>query len=91
MVNPVSFGTARPLGERQPSSAANAAAQSPAPTKPVPVAQLTAMARELADAPPPIDHAKIAQLRAAIANGSYRVDAIGVADALLRHYHPIPR
>jgi flagellar biosynthesis anti-sigma factor FlgM len=88
MVNPVSFGTARPLGERLVNGQPKTAPLASASSKSVPVAQLTQLARELAEAGPPVDHAKIAQVRAMIANGGHRIDAAALADAMLRHYHP---
>jgi flagellar biosynthesis anti-sigma factor FlgM len=89
MINPVSFGNARPLGERLAGGSSKLAELNGAAAKPMPVAQLTALARELAEAGPPVDHAKIAQVRTMIANGGYRIDAVGLADAMLRHYHSI--
>lgn len=45
--------------------------------------QLVSLASELASSPPPLDYARIAQIRAAISTGSYRVDAESIAQALL--------
>ena len=54
---------------------------------PLPVARLIGLARELSELPPPVDHARIAALRNAIANGAYAVDAALVAKAVTRFYH----
>lgn len=52
----------------------------------VAVTVLTDLARQLSKQAPPIDHAKIAQIRTAIAQGHNNVDAEQVATALARHY-----
>ena len=52
----------------------------------VPVARLTRLAHELAMQAPPVDHARIAQLRQAIASGEYHPDAQAIADAMLDHF-----
>lgn len=52
----------------------------------VPVAKLTALAHDLALQPPPVDHARIAQLRQAIASGDYRIDAQMIAGAMIDHF-----
>lgn len=44
--------------------------------------QLVGLANELASGPPPIDYARIAQIRAAISTGSYRIDPARIAEAL---------
>jgi negative regulator of flagellin synthesis FlgM len=93
MVDPVSFGALRPIGQGRVAIAKDEAAQArtdmqtytPAPS--VSLSKLTAAARQLAEAGPPVDFAKIAQIRQAIANGSYQSDAEAIADAVLRHYH----
>lgn len=45
--------------------------------------QLVSLANELASGPPPLDFARIAQIRAAISTGSYRLDPDQIARALL--------
>lgn len=55
-------------------------------TSSVAVTVLTDLARQLSRQEPPIDHAKIAQIRTAIAQGHNNVDAEQVASALARHY-----
>ena len=94
MVDPVSFGPLRPIGQHSVPAAKGDAATTPTsakaevPGQSVSLTKLTAAARELAEAGPPVDYAKIAQIRHAIANGSYRADAEAIADAVLRHYQP---
>lgn len=51
-----------------------------------PVAKLSQIARELSEAEPPIDHARIAQVRNAIARGELTVEPNVLADAILRHF-----
>jgi flagellar biosynthesis anti-sigma factor FlgM len=94
MVNPVSFGPLRPIEERSPVVAKRGgepAQLQPTPSteqskSSVPPTKLTALARELADAGPPVDYARIAQIRQAISNGGYHVDAQAIAGAMLRHF-----
>jgi negative regulator of flagellin synthesis FlgM len=96
MVDPTSFGPLRPVEHRKTAAAPPlATVESKAAIASLAVAQttskfslstLTAMARELSDAGPPVDHARIAQIRQAIAQGSYRIDPNAIADAVLRHY-----
>ncbi len=50
---------------------------------PVPLPQLLDLVAELAAAGPPVDHARIAQVRHAIADGRYPIDADAVAKAIL--------
>ena len=45
--------------------------------------QLVNLATELARQGPPVDHARIAQIKAAIANGYYEVDVNRIAAAIL--------
>lgn len=45
--------------------------------------KLVNLARELAEQGPPVDHAKIAQVRQAIAQGSYHIDTEKLATAIL--------
>jgi negative regulator of flagellin synthesis FlgM len=95
MVDPVSFGPLRPIGQhrldstKQESSGKVRTAVSSEPP-PVSLSKLTAAARELAEAGPPVDYAKIAQIRQAIATGAYQPDADAIASAVLRHYHGSP-
>ncbi len=96
MVDPIKFGPLRPVEHRKSASVptteskAALAPSLPAPAMPampaVSLSKLTAMARELADSGPPVDHARIAQIRQAIAMGSYRIDPDAIAGAMLHHY-----
>jgi negative regulator of flagellin synthesis FlgM len=45
--------------------------------------QLVRLAAELSSEPPPVDYAKIAQVRAAISTGGYRIDPDQIARALI--------
>lgn len=65
---------------------ATAAVAPPKSASSVAVSVLADLARELSRQEPPIDHAKIAQIRMAIAQGHNNVDAEQVASALARHY-----
>jgi flagellar biosynthesis anti-sigma factor FlgM len=71
---------------------AKAPAPSAAPVAPamaapsVAVSILADLARELSRQEPVVDHAKIAQIRTAIAQGHNNVDAEQIASALARHY-----
>jgi flagellar biosynthesis anti-sigma factor FlgM len=51
-----------------------------------PIAKLSQIARELSEGEPPIDHARIAQIRSAIASGKMQVEPNILADAILRHF-----
>lgn len=94
MVDPVSLPTVRPVESRLVRNAKPSGSPSaPAAEQPVaaaPLSKLTAAARALADAGPPVDYARIAQIRAAISQGSYTVDSKALADAMLRHYQAGP-
>ncbi|MFD1766781.1 flagellar biosynthesis anti-sigma factor FlgM [Sphingorhabdus buctiana] len=88
MTQPISFrplhgpGSVRRTGAETVPAAPSSGQQSAS----VPLARLTGLARALANEGPPVDHARIAQIRQAIASGSYRPDANAVADAMLRHF-----
>jgi negative regulator of flagellin synthesis FlgM len=45
--------------------------------------KLVSLASELASAPPPVDRSRIAEIRAAISSGTYRLDPEGIARKLL--------
>lgn len=92
MVDPVSFGPLRPIGQRGLAApkgevADGGIAASAVQASPVSLSKLTAAARALAQAGPPVDYARIAQIRQAIATGGYRPDAEAIANAVLRHYN----
>lgn len=72
-----------PTGLLQGKAPAPRAASQPAPA---PVAILTGLVRTLTNQEPPIDHARIAQIRQAIASGTYRPETEAIAQAMLRHY-----
>lgn len=62
---------------------ARASAPVAAATDSAPATRLIGLATELAGDTAPVDGARVAELRSAIANGSYRVDARQVAQAML--------
>lgn len=88
MTQPIAFRPHRAFEQITAAGAVtNGKAKSePAHPAPVPIARLTGLVRALASEGPPVDHARIAQIRQAIASGSYRPDAEAVADAMLHHY-----
>lgn len=51
----------------------------------LPGAKLIRMASDLASMPPPVDAARVASLRTAIAEGSYRLDSATIALAMLNY------
>lgn len=67
------------------AEAANAAMTRAAASDTVPGAKLIRLASDLAAQAPPIDNARIAALRTAIAEGTYRADAKNIALAMLRY------
>ncbi|MBL8652194.1 MAG: flagellar biosynthesis anti-sigma factor FlgM [Sphingopyxis sp.] len=60
------------------------------PAKPasdaVPVASLITLAAGIASQPAPIDGARVAAIRGAIANGSYRLDPAATARAMMQFH-----
>ena len=90
MVDSISFGPGR-IAESRKTSASKVESNANAPqtlhtTAALNLSTLTAMARELAAAEPPLDYAKIAQIRQAIALGSYKIDSHAITNAMLRHF-----
>jgi negative regulator of flagellin synthesis FlgM len=85
MVDNVRFGSARPVST-QPLSAAGDVARSAPPqaAAPAPAPKPLSLAAALAQLGPPFNADKVAQLRAAIANGTYAIDHHAVADAMMR-------
>jgi negative regulator of flagellin synthesis FlgM len=86
MVDPARFGAVQPVTPVRPrdtiaTQTQRSAAQTPSQQTSLP--QLLNMVAELATHGPPVDHAKIAQLRQAIAFGSYRADPDAIAEALI--------
>ena len=88
MTQPVNFSPLRMMEAmaRPSAPAAGMAERQESDASQVAVAQLTNLVRALASGGPPVDHARIAQIRQAIATGSYSADAQEIADAMLRHF-----
>lgn len=89
MKQPVSFGQTRStssisLRVRPRTDVESRPPSLPAP--PIALAQLTGLARALANESPPVDDAKIAQIRKAAASGDYPVDTRAIANAMLHHF-----
>lgn len=87
MVDPVGF---HPIGRSRPvrDQAASQASRTASPAEPElrlspSLPKLVGLARQLAQAGPPVDYAKIAQVRQAISQGSYEIDADAIAGAML--------
>ena len=86
MVDPARFGAVQPVTSARPrdtvaTQTQRSAVQTPAQQTSLP--QLLNIVAELAAHGPPVDHAKIAQIRQAIAFGSYRTDPDAIAGALI--------
>jgi negative regulator of flagellin synthesis FlgM len=75
-----------PIASNQPGRLGGAGIGNQVATRPEttasPAAGQTALVRSLA-ASPPVDAGRVAALRAAIASGSYRIDADAIAGAML--------
>jgi negative regulator of flagellin synthesis FlgM len=67
---------------REAATAAGGNAPAPAPSRPT-IPRLVSLAGELVRQGPPYDYAKIAQIKAAIALGSYEVDVDRIAASIL--------
>ncbi|MBN8842343.1 MAG: flagellar biosynthesis anti-sigma factor FlgM [Sphingomonadales bacterium] len=67
------------------ADAATAAASHSAASAALPGAKLIRLASDLASQPPPVDAARVASLRAAIAEGTYTTDAKNIALAMLSY------
>lgn len=73
-----------PLPPTASGRASIARAEAQVPGKPADKVSLSGSGKALANpAEPPIDVAKVAQVRAAIADGSFRVDADRIADNVI--------
>jgi flagellar biosynthesis anti-sigma factor FlgM len=82
MVDPVS---SRPIGQILQTKADRVAkAQPAAATPPIATPVLSKMVAELVDQGPPVDFARVAQLKQAIADGSYAVDPRAIARAMIQ-------
>jgi flagellar biosynthesis anti-sigma factor FlgM len=86
MVGPVTYRTQIPgTVHREPGERLRQPADKQAPvTAMLSPSRLAELARTLAESGPPVDHARIAQLRQAIAQGSYALNPDSIADALYR-------
>lgn len=89
MVDPVRMGAVAPVAAHKLASPdLRSATGLSAPTvKPraTPLPQLLDLVAELSNAGPPVDTVRIAQVRRAIADGSYRIDPDALAKAIIRH------
>lgn len=97
MIDPVSTGPVSPIAGRSAASVdarptrASAAAVDPAPAvspqaRPA-VPQLLDIVADLTRAGPPVDFARVAQVRRAIADGSYSIDLDALAKAIVQFGH----
>ncbi|CAM3256508.1 hypothetical protein SPAN111604_13450 [Sphingomonas antarctica] len=71
-----------PAVRRASAAPVKGVATIPTGSKAVGHSEVLATARSLADQPMPVDHYRVAQLRQAIGNGSYRIDAQSIARAM---------
>jgi negative regulator of flagellin synthesis FlgM len=88
MVDPVTLGPVSRTNGTAPVSTARqrSAAASNAPARqeaPASLPRLVTLAAELANQGPPVDYARIAQIRHAIADGSYAIDPELIAQSIL--------
>jgi flagellar biosynthesis anti-sigma factor FlgM len=87
MVDPVPSGARQNVQPRGRLSARDVVrmvpAVDPAPIRAATLPKLMSIAAELAHQGPPIDYQKVAEIRAAIALGTYRINADHIALALL--------
>jgi negative regulator of flagellin synthesis FlgM len=90
MVDPINFGPIRPVNNQaspaQAKKATTIVPKTPSHEGIVTLPKLLGLANELASQGPPIDSAKIAEIRTAIASGSYKVKPQEVANAMLAYY-----
>ncbi|SKB41992.1 flagellar biosynthesis anti-sigma factor FlgM [Sphingopyxis flava] len=93
-IGPQVAGVMRPAAMRKIGAGSASAARAAAVTSPVseaePAGQLISLTRAIAEDGPPVDTARVANLRAAIATGSYRVDADATARAMLAFHRGSP-
>lgn len=85
-VVPIAAGTAGKADIAR-ATAATPTQQAPkAPAAPSPsLSRLVSLANELSSAPAPVDYAKIAQVRRAIADGSYQLDPDALAKSIVAY------
>ncbi len=81
---PAALGPAAPRRADAPHTAATAPAKA---SEPLNLSGTAVAARALA-ASPPVDDAKVAGIKAALAAGTYAVDAGKIADAMIAHDLP---
>ena len=90
MVDPVTLWPIRSVSKSVTDEGARAAHVQPVSTSTRALAadqpKLVNMATELAKAGPPLDHAKIDQLRQAIARGEYLQDVDAIATSMVRFF-----
>lgn len=87
MVDPVTLWPVRSVSKSVGEPGVKTARTEPASAQPkgsaTSLPKLVSMAAELARQGPPVDFARIAQLRQAIAQGSYAVDVDSIAHAMI--------
>lgn len=86
-VVPIAAGTAGKADTAR-ATAATTTQQTPAPAPAAPspsLSRLVSLANQLSSAPAPVDYAKIAQVRRAIADGSYQVDPDALAKSIVAY------
>ncbi|MES2290871.1 MAG: flagellar biosynthesis anti-sigma factor FlgM [Pseudomonadota bacterium] len=86
-VVPIAAGTAGKADTARATAATpTQQAPAPAPAAPSPsLSRLVSLANQLSSAPAPVDYAKIAQIRRAIADGSYQVDPDALAKSIVAY------
>ncbi|MEP6786686.1 MAG: flagellar biosynthesis anti-sigma factor FlgM [Sphingomonadales bacterium] len=86
-VVPIAAGTAGKADTARATAATpTQQTPAPAPTAPSPsLSRLISLANDLSSAPAPVDYAKIAQVRRAIADGSYKVDPDALAKSIVAY------
>ncbi len=92
MIDPVRMGPVGPVTAQAAATSSDNAVRRLTPQdfrKPAdtvlraPVPRLLDLVADLAQSGPPVDYVRIAQVRRAIADGSYRIDANALAKAIL--------
>jgi flagellar biosynthesis anti-sigma factor FlgM len=91
MVDPVCMGPISPFAA-QAAGGSEVRRLTPQDLRKIPdvplgasVPQLLNLVADLAHSGPPVDYARIAQIRRAIADGNYKIDADAVAKAIVAH------
>jgi negative regulator of flagellin synthesis FlgM len=86
-VVPIAAGSAGKADTAR-ATAATPVQQAPAPVPAGPspsLSRLVSLANELSSAPAPVDYAKIAQVRRAIADGSFKLDPDALAKSIVAY------